>query len=484
MKRFVFSSIALAVALACSSAPEDPTALSQPIAQNVTISRITLLQSLEIPVMDGGAAVDHDNIPLVALRDSVLRVFVSPGGGFSPHELTARARIVTTSPTGSFAQVFSGTQTISGESDDADITTTIQIPIPGVVLEPGSSVTVVLNDTEGDSPDVATSDARWPQDGSLADLGVRDGGDHLRVMIVPVEYEADGSHRLPDTSDDQIEAYRERFYNLYPTADVEITVHDPWPYAGVVSGINSTSYGALLTALQKLRASDQPDPDVYYYGAFEATSSFASFCGGGCITGLSSIGMPVSVGIGYSGQESTGTAVHEVGHAHGLEHAPCGGASAPDPAFPYPGGSIGVWGYDSFAPQMIDPGVFTDMMGYCQPIWISDFFFAKLWGRVRTDNGYFNDWMRGPARTAGPTYTLAAVDATGPARVSTGAASREPWIARGEPRTIAWAGGSAVGYFFPYDHLPGGTLWVPDGVPDGASVARLRPSELETTIAR
>ena len=482
--------LSIACVLACSSGNgggTDPTLLTDPIAQNVTITQLTILQSLEIPVMANGAAATRGGTdakgnpytyPLIAQRDSILRVYVTPESGFSTHALTARARIVTTSPTGSQAQVFAGTGTISTPSQQFDLTSTINIPIPGVALERGSSITVVVNDKTGDSASTPSSNARWPQDGSLADLDVRDGADKVRVMIVPVQYGADGSQRVPDTSDAQIESYRKRFYQVYPAAQMEITVHDPWPSNTAIDA-GGGGMGTLLTALAQLRGQDQADPDLYYYAAFDPAPTFGQFCGGGCVTGLSNIGAPTSVGIGYGGGAAEDTAIHEVGHAHGLSHAPgekvngtagCGvDPSGIDPAYPYLSGSIGVWGYDTFAATpdvaMLDPAKWEDMMSYCSPKWISDYHYGKIFNRVRTDNKYFNDWMPG----LGPRYVPGAIDTVTSSTIHAGgAATRERWITQGEPREITWAGGSATAYFFPYDHLPGGTLYVPDEVPSGA----------------
>ncbi len=43
------------------------------------------------------------------------------------------------------------------------------------------------------------------------------------------------------------------------------------------------------------------------------------------------------------GKASMPEVAHEVGHNLDLRHAPCGGAGGPDPTFPYPDGSIGMW---------------------------------------------------------------------------------------------------------------------------------------------
>src|SRR5512143_1234152 len=162
-------SVTLAALSACSGAgSSDPTALTQPLAQNITIDEIAILQTLKVPIMQAGAPADRGRLPLIAMRDSVLRVYVTPGDGWSPHSITARVKIVTSSPTGGFAQIFSASQVISGPSTEADLTSTIDVPIAGLALEPGASFVVVLNDTQGDSPTVASSPARWPDDGSLS----------------------------------------------------------------------------------------------------------------------------------------------------------------------------------------------------------------------------------------------------------------------------------------------------------------------------
>ena len=81
------------------------------------------------------------------------------------------------------------------------------------------------------------------------------------------------------------------------------------------------------------------------------------------------------------------TFAHELGHAHGLSHAPCGDAAEPDKKYPYPNANIGVQGYNVFIPKLF-PSSTPDIMSYCDPAWISDFHWNKLEGRVRVQTSW------------------------------------------------------------------------------------------------
>jgi len=287
---------------------------------------------------------------------------------------------------------------------------------------------------------------------------------------VPVQYNADASGRTPDTSDEQLAMYRDVLYRIYPTGKVEITVHDPFPWAGVIQG-NFTGFDAILKAIGGLRSQDNPDPDVYYYGFFMPKATFGQYCGGGCITGLSPINGKHSVGVGFPDPTSAWTAAHELGHAHGLQHAPCGGAGGPDPGFPYSDGGIGVWGFDQIDKRLKDPtgmtngGKSKDVMGYCQPSWISDYHYQRLADTVFADNQLAKDWHPGVDET--PRSHVAMVRAEiGPDGELSFPEERPQagWPERGEPREIEVGGAIEIGRWFPYDHGPGGMLMVPETV--------------------
>jgi hypothetical protein len=58
-----------------------------------------------------------------------------------------------------------------------------------------------------------------------------------------------------------------------------------------------------------------------------------------------------------------------------------------DPSYPYDGGKTGIWGYSWTAKQFMGPIKSTDIMGYCENQWISDYTFNALTQRVAGMNG-------------------------------------------------------------------------------------------------
>jgi hypothetical protein len=69
---------------------------------------------------------------------------------------------------------------------------------------------------------------------------------------------------------------------------------------------------------------------------------------------------------------------------HGRYHAPCGGAQGVDLKFPYTDGSTGVPGWRQSDGTIMNGA--SDIMGYCQPYWISDYTYKALAARVKVVN--------------------------------------------------------------------------------------------------
>jgi hypothetical protein len=161
---------------------------------------------------------------------------------------------------------------------------------------------------------------------------------------------------------------------LYPVPDaVDVVV-------GATFNSSTTGSAPLLTStgtnwdkvLSELLAKRTADgvTDRNYFGFVNV-----SYTSG--VAGLGYIGAPAAIGWDYPGAEWV--LAHEEGHNFGRQHSPCGGASNPDPNYPYPGGTIGVPGWDAFAASdNLKPTTNTDIMGYCSNQWISDYVYKSV----------------------------------------------------------------------------------------------------------
>jgi len=134
---------------------------------------------------------------------------------------------------------------------------------------------------------------------------------------------------------------------------------------------DGTNWSNVLSELLAKRVADGVK-DRNYFGFVNVSYSSG-------VAGLGYIGAPAAIGWDYSGAEWV--LAHEEGHNFGRQHSPCGGASNPDPAYPYPGGLIGVQGWDVFATSgNLKPTTDSDIMGYCSNQWISDYVYKSVLG--------------------------------------------------------------------------------------------------------
>jgi Peptidase M66 len=444
----------------CNS-PRSST-VDSPLVQGLHLSQVASYQTLKSTLMKDGAANDTPEVPVIAGRPLLLRAFVSPDDGWDSREIIVRFEMTAN---GTPIDPVEVRKAFAGESSESDLDSTANLQLTADQVTPDLTYAVSLHE-ENPGAAVMNDGAIWPAPDSQASLGAQDTGSGEHIVIIPVEYDADGSGRLPDTGDQMIAALQARMLQLYPVSKVEITVGRPlqWPNAVDPSG---RGWGQLLDTIINQRLSDGVADNVYYYGMFAPSDSFEQFCSGGCVLGLSpassdpnDVYQRGSVGIGYldSYAESDVTFVHEVGHAHGRQHAPCGGASAPDRKFPYSNGGIGDWGFDTDKMTLLDPaGKDRDMMGYCSPVWISDYNYTALFQRVV----YLNS-MRGARSLALPNRWRTIVVEDGQA-VRTGVVTvAAGGVARSVERVSRAGSDSIVGRFYPFDHIAGGILLVPE----------------------
>jgi hypothetical protein len=436
-------------------------------ADGVIISSVEVYQGVRRPLMENGVPIDSA-VPVVLGRDALFRIFYhTDPGSFNGQPVAARLSLGENEPIVVQAA-------LSGTSDPANLNSTVNLFVPGTAMTAYTYRVELLHPaTESSGQSVSSV---YPLEGQQA-LPTFDAGPQVKLVLIPVAYAADGSNRLPDTSAAQLQLYTDYFKKIYPTPNMQIMVAGATNWSQTVSP-NGQGWGELLDAIRGLRQQSGAAPDEYYYGVFNPAASFAQFCGGGCVAGLSNLAGPTDaafragIGLGFTGPGSAETAVHEVGHEHGLGHAPCGTNNGLDFNFPYPDGSLGTWGYDLITGALVGPEV-KDMMSYCDPIWISDYHFIRLFDRIRMVNAAAGADVKVPAALLDRTYEQVRVEMDGTASWQDPITLHMP--PQGEPQTLTanTAAGMVelTGHFYPYSHIPGGVLVFPQTTPEAHQIA-------------
>ena len=294
-------------------------------------------------------------VPLVAGRDALLRVFVTAARSAEVEMPPVRATFYVDGGEVYAANIPGRGRAIPTEVDESSLSMSANARIPGHVLQPGLEMVIEVDPDGTLDPSLGVR-RRIPETGRLAPevrtLPVLD------LTLIPFLWTQD-----PDsTTIDDVRAMAADpgralwpVGTLLPVGELTVTAHEPvW---------SSTNYGpSLLEETEAIRVLE--GGTGYYMGTLAEVP-----------IGLRGIAQ-------WRGRSSWSvteprTMAHELGHNLGLAHAPCGGAGGPDPAFPEPDGSIGVWGYDGRAGGRVVHASTRDIMSYCDPHWISDYHFTN-----------------------------------------------------------------------------------------------------------
>jgi hypothetical protein len=371
----------LAGAAGGCSGDEEPAITDDPDryrAAGVTLTRVEALQSLAVPLVADSAAVAKPAAPVVRSFPTVLRVGAALSGDAAARSKNVMAIALFEDAAG---KRFTRVSPAHAPQDFAlpSLASTWQIPLELTDLREGLRFRVVLVDA--DRGKGSAEEARFPRDASLMPIASEETGS-LEIAIVPVRWTLDGSNRLPDTSEKQVALYRNLFERVYPARKVNLTVREP------INAPSRGTFSAINDALLQIRSREDTPARVYLHALASPAATFEEFCRGGCTTGLGYVvddpadgSIRVSSGVGFTGIDSGWTMIHEVGHQHGREHAPCG-TSGSDRNFPQRDGTIGLWGYERNTPTMLNVRS-HDFMSYCDDEWVSQYTWAGLLARIR-----------------------------------------------------------------------------------------------------
>ena len=318
---------------------------------------------------------DHP-VPLVAGDSALLRVFVTAERESSATLPPVRATFLVDGVETHTVEVAAGSSPIPTEVREGELDLSVNATIPGHVIQRGLEMVVDIDPAGTLDPGLGVT-KRIPAEGAVR-VDVR-AMPPLRLTLLPFVWTGN-SDQAAVTLVRDIHPGHEILWqtnNLLPVGDIEITKH------GTVT-IDSNNAFAVLNEVTRIRAIEE--------GAGHWMGLLPEPEGAG---GVAYIGDKTSMS-----QLTGSTIAHELGHNFNLLHADCGGAAGPDPTFPWANGSIGAWGYDPRDGGSLVPPDWADMMSYCPPEWISDYYFTNSL-RYRLD-----DEGAPPSRTPGAGRSL------------------------------------------------------------------------------
>lgn len=340
-------------------APADPAFLDW--LEGVTRQRVALCDR------SGGAAAYLTQavqsrefpVPLVAGEPALLRVFVTAEQATDVALPPVRATFYRDGAVTYEVDIPARPDPIPAAIDESSLSKSVNAEIPGWVIQPGLEA-VIEPDPEGTlDPELGVA-GRIPATGRMP-VDVR-AMPVFEVTLVPFIWDAS-----PDSSIIGITAAMaadpaghelfERTRLLLPVAEMDVTAHP-----AVASPTNNGFEILRLTEMIRVAEGGRG----HYLGLMAGPTG---------PRGLLGVANDIGNWSSFSVLDSE-TIAHEFGHNRNLYHAPCGGAGGPDRYYPYENGSIGAWGYDFRAGELVPPDQ-PDFMSYCEPTWTSDYQFTN-----------------------------------------------------------------------------------------------------------
>ena len=337
-------------------APSDPSFLEW--LNRLASPRVALCESQPAYVYLVQAVQSRDfPVPLVAGEEALLRVFVTAGRDNSESLPPVRASFHLNGALVHMADIPAAGGPIPTEVDESSLSKSANAVIAGRVIQPGLEMVIEV-DPEGTlDPELGVS-KRIPETGRLA-VAV-EAMPLFDLTLIPFVWTQTQDSSIVDlveamAADPENHEMFSTTRALLPIGALVVTAHKP-----VLSSSNNAR--TLLNEIGAIRAME--GGAGHYKGMMSPPVTGSA--------GVAAVGGRISFSQPYPG-----VIVHELGHNLNLSHAPCGGARGPDPAYPYPDGSTGVWGYDFQNGGSLVTPKRPDLMSYCGPQWISDYHFTN-----------------------------------------------------------------------------------------------------------
>lgn len=295
-------------------------------------------------------------VPLVAGKKALLRVFPRANQATAAGIPAARARFFVDGRETHVVDIPGKSDPIRTEVDESSLSNSANAEIPAEVIQPGLEMVIEVDPNGKLDPALGVA-RRIPAMGRLAvDVHAMP---RLDLTLIPFIWSETRDSSVVDliramAADPENHELLWDTRSLLPVGEFGVTAHEP-----VLTSSNSAF--TLLDETEAIRILE--GRTGYYMGMMPSPVTGAA--GVAKIAGRASFSRPLA-----------STMAHELGHNLNLLHAPCGTNGYA--AFPYSDGSIGAWGYDFRDGGRLVPPSTPDLMSYCRPRWISDFYFTNM----------------------------------------------------------------------------------------------------------
>jgi hypothetical protein len=306
-----------------------------------------------------------NTVPMVADRPTVLRIFATTG---SAARALSDVQVQVTATRGDVALTGSPTSfktSIPLSNSRADYSSTVNMKLPQSWLSGTIDLNIrldpenLINETNEDNNNLSIH---------LTFQAVP----VLNVKIVPIRY----THTPNNVTyaAPKVDTLSDYIIRIFPINKVNISWHSEVAYTGDLRSVDT--WYDLLDKVTSIKSSEGAPPSTVYYGLIpvENNSSDGWFTGG--VAGMGWVGSRTAIGLN-TGNSGPQIAAHEIGHNMGMGHTPCNVPDA-DPNYPYANGSIGQYGLDVVSGTVYSPEYNRDLMGYCNPKWISDYTYKNI----------------------------------------------------------------------------------------------------------
>ena len=292
-------------------------------------------------------------VPLVAGESALLRAFITSERETGATIPPVRATFFVNGVETYVADIPAGASALPTEVQEGELELSANAEIPGNVIQPGLEMVVEIDPHGTLDPGLGVA-RRIPETGRTG-LDVR-VMPTLELTFIPFVWTGDNDPAARALVA-EIHPGHDILWqtnNLLPVGAFETTKHGP-----VTLDFNDAF--AVLSEVGRIRTIE--GGRGHWQGLMPDLEGAA---------GVAWIGRKTSVS-----ELSESTIAHELGHNFNLRHADCGNAPGPDLTFPWPNAAIGAWGYDPREGGSLVPPDWADLMSYCPPEWISDYYFTN-----------------------------------------------------------------------------------------------------------